>query len=75
MAKVREFGVGFENLHTREFVAHARRAEELGFGTFWIPEDPFYRGAFTVGICDRVRHVEDQDWSRHRESVFAASRA
>ena len=20
----------------------------LGFGTFWVPEDPFYRGAFTV---------------------------
>ncbi|HYK64177.1 MAG TPA: LLM class flavin-dependent oxidoreductase [Patescibacteria group bacterium] len=48
MPKVREFGVGFENLHTREFAAHARRAEDLGFGTFWIPEDPFYRGAFTV---------------------------
>ena len=49
MAKVREFGVGFENLHTREFVAHARRAEELGFGTVWVPEDPFYRGAFALG--------------------------
>ncbi|HEY6298795.1 MAG TPA: LLM class flavin-dependent oxidoreductase [Candidatus Binatus sp.] len=48
MAKVREFAVGFESPHTREFVAHAKRAEELGFGTFWIPEDPFYRGAFTV---------------------------
>ena len=48
MAKVREFGVGFENLHPREFAAHARRAEELGFGTFWVPEDPFYRGAFTL---------------------------
>jgi 5,10-methylenetetrahydromethanopterin reductase len=48
MAKVREFGVGFENLHTRDFVAHARRAEELGFGTFWVPEDPFYRGAFAL---------------------------
>ena len=48
MAKVREFGVGFENLHTREFAAHAKRAEELGFGTFWVPEDPFYRGAFAV---------------------------
>jgi 5,10-methylenetetrahydromethanopterin reductase len=46
--KVREFGVGFENAHTRELAAHAQRAEELGFGTFWIPEDPFYRGAFTV---------------------------
>ena len=49
MAKVREFGVGFENLHPREFVVHARRAEELGFGTFWVPEDPFYRGAFALG--------------------------
>ena len=49
MAKVREFGVGFENLHTREFVAHAHRAEELGFGTVWVPEDPFYRGAFALG--------------------------
>jgi 5,10-methylenetetrahydromethanopterin reductase len=48
MAKVREFGVGFESPHAREFAAHARRAEELGFGTFWVPEDPFYRGAFTV---------------------------
>ena len=25
MAKVREFGVGFENLHPREFVAQAKR--------------------------------------------------
>ena len=49
MAKVREFGVGFESPHAREFVAHAKHAEELGFGTFWIPEDPFYRGAFTLG--------------------------
>jgi 5,10-methylenetetrahydromethanopterin reductase len=49
MAKVREFGVGFESPHAREFVAYAKRAEELGFGTFWVPEDPFYRGAFTLG--------------------------
>jgi 5,10-methylenetetrahydromethanopterin reductase len=49
MAKVREFGVGFETPHAREFVAHAKRAEELGFGTFWVPEDPFYRGAFALG--------------------------
>jgi 5,10-methylenetetrahydromethanopterin reductase len=48
VAKVREFGVGFENLHAREFAAHSRRAEEMGFATFWVPEDPFYRGAFTV---------------------------
>jgi 5,10-methylenetetrahydromethanopterin reductase len=49
MPKVREFGVGFENLHAREFVAQARRAEELGFATVWVPEDPFYRGAFALG--------------------------
>ncbi len=49
MAKVREFGVGFESPHARELVAHAKRAEELGFGTFWVPEDPFYRGAFALG--------------------------
>jgi 5,10-methylenetetrahydromethanopterin reductase len=55
MAKVREFGVGFESLHTREFVAHARRAEELGFGSFWVPEDPFYRGAFTVASAIACR--------------------
>ncbi len=48
MAKVREFGIGFENLNAREFATHARRAEEMGFATFWVPEDPFYRGAFTV---------------------------
>jgi 5,10-methylenetetrahydromethanopterin reductase len=51
MPKVREFGVGFENLHPREFAAHARRAEEMGFATFWVPEDPFYRGAFTVATA------------------------
>jgi 5,10-methylenetetrahydromethanopterin reductase len=51
MPKVREFGVGFENLHTREFVAHAKRAEDLGFATAWIPEDPFYRGAFALAAA------------------------
>jgi 5,10-methylenetetrahydromethanopterin reductase len=48
LAKVREFGVGFESPHARDFVALGKRAEEMGFGTFWVPEDPFYRGAFTV---------------------------
>ena len=46
--KVREFGVGFESPRAREFIALAKRAEETGFGTFWVPEDPFYRGAFTL---------------------------
>lgn len=48
MTKVREFGIGFESPQVREFVTLAKRAEESGFGTLWVPEDPFYRGAFTV---------------------------
>lgn len=48
MAKIKEFAVGFENLNAKEFVACARMAEELGFGTFWVPEDYFFRGAFTL---------------------------
>jgi 5,10-methylenetetrahydromethanopterin reductase len=47
MAKVREFGVGIESLDAPGFVAQARLAEELGFKTFWVPED-LYRGAFTL---------------------------
>src|ERR1700733_8916548 len=48
MAKVREFGMAYESPHAREFVALGKRAEELGFGTFWVPEDPFWRGAFAL---------------------------
>jgi 5,10-methylenetetrahydromethanopterin reductase len=51
MAKVREFGVGFESPHPREYVSHAKRAEDLGFGTLWVPEDPFWRGAFALGTA------------------------
>jgi 5,10-methylenetetrahydromethanopterin reductase len=43
-----EFGIGAESLAVGEFVRHARLAEELGFSSFWVPEDPFWRGAFTV---------------------------
>jgi 5,10-methylenetetrahydromethanopterin reductase len=48
MARVKEFGVGFETVHVRTQLACARRAEELGYGTFWVPEDYFFRGAFTL---------------------------
>lgn len=51
MAKIREFGAGFENLSAHEFIAHAKRAEDEGFGTFWVPEDYFYRGAFTLAAA------------------------
>ncbi len=51
MARVREFGVGFESLSALEFASHSKRAEEMGFGTFWVPEDPFMRGAFTLAAA------------------------
>jgi 5,10-methylenetetrahydromethanopterin reductase len=48
MARVAEFGVGFETVAARDQIAAARLAEEMGFGTFWVPEDYFFRGAFTL---------------------------
>jgi 5,10-methylenetetrahydromethanopterin reductase len=48
MGKVKEFGFGVEHPDAQGFVACARLAEDLGFGTFWIPEDYFFRGAFTL---------------------------
>jgi 5,10-methylenetetrahydromethanopterin reductase len=48
MGKVKEFGICFENLDAKRFIASARLAEELGFGTFWVPEDYFCRGAFAI---------------------------
>jgi 5,10-methylenetetrahydromethanopterin reductase len=48
MAKVKEFGVCFQNLDARGFISSARLAETLGFSTFWVPEDYFYRGAFSL---------------------------
>lgn len=47
-AEAREFGLGFERLEARRQIACAKRAEALGFGTFWVPEDYFFRGAFTI---------------------------
>ena len=47
MKKAKEFGVGIESAHTRRYTELARLAQELGYGTCWIPED-FYRGAFTL---------------------------
>jgi 5,10-methylenetetrahydromethanopterin reductase len=48
MTKVKEFGVCFENLDAKGFIASAQLAQDLGFGSFWIPEDYFYRGAFSL---------------------------
>ena len=43
-----EFAVGFENADARRQVEYARMAEELGFSACWVPEDYFFRGAFTI---------------------------
>ncbi len=48
MPKVGEFGVAFESASAREFIAAAKLAEDLGFGTFWVPEDPVFPGAFAT---------------------------
>src|ERR1051326_7960979 len=48
MPKVKQFGLGFETVDARRQIACARRGEELGFGTFWVPEDYFFRGAFAL---------------------------
>jgi 5,10-methylenetetrahydromethanopterin reductase len=48
MNRAIKFGVGFESPSAREQIAYARMAEELGFGACWVPEDYFYRGAFTI---------------------------
>jgi 5,10-methylenetetrahydromethanopterin reductase len=48
MGRVKEFAVCFQNLSARAFVETAQLAEALGFGTFWVPEDYFYRGAFSL---------------------------
>ncbi len=48
MARVKEFGIGFERADARRQMACARLAEELGYGTYWVPEDYFFRGAFAL---------------------------
>lgn len=48
MSKVKDFGIGFETIDSLRQIEYIRRAEELGFGTAWVPEDYFYRGAFSV---------------------------
>jgi 5,10-methylenetetrahydromethanopterin reductase len=48
MGKVREFGIGLEHPNARGFITYARLAEELGYNTFWVPEDPYFRGGFAL---------------------------
>jgi len=48
MGNVEELGASFQNLTARQLMATAGRTEELGFGTFWVPEDYIHRGAFSL---------------------------
>jgi 5,10-methylenetetrahydromethanopterin reductase len=48
MPRVKDFGVGFETIDSLRQMEYFRRAEEMGFGTAWVPEDYFYRGAFSL---------------------------
>ncbi|MGA6971673.1 MAG: LLM class flavin-dependent oxidoreductase [Candidatus Binatus sp.] len=48
MTRVKDFGVGFETIDSLRQIDYVRRAEEMGFGTAWVPEDYFYRGAFSL---------------------------
>jgi 5,10-methylenetetrahydromethanopterin reductase len=53
--RVREFGVALELSSAAEIVRCARLAEDAGFGSFWVPEDPFFRGAFSVATAAACR--------------------
>ncbi|HET9529406.1 MAG TPA: LLM class flavin-dependent oxidoreductase [Blastocatellia bacterium] len=48
MGRVKEFGIGLEHPHAKGFIGYARMAEELGYKSFWVPEDPFFRGGFSL---------------------------
>jgi len=48
MSGTLRFGIGFENADARRQIEYARLAEELGFAASWVPEDYFFRGAFTI---------------------------
>lgn len=51
MARVKEFGVALETSSAAEIVRCARLAEAAGFGSFWVLEDPFFRGAFSLAAA------------------------
>jgi 5,10-methylenetetrahydromethanopterin reductase len=59
VAGVKQFGVGFETVDARRQMVCARLAEDLGYGTYWVPEDYFFRGAFALAsaIACSTRHM------------------
>lgn len=47
MPKLKEIGLMVENVNARDYVSQAQAAEHLGFGSFWVPEDYAFPGAFS----------------------------
>ncbi|MDC0003463.1 LLM class flavin-dependent oxidoreductase [Porticoccaceae bacterium] len=48
MSKIKEFGFSSKSRETgREIKKLGKLADDLGYGTYWVSEDPFYRGPFT----------------------------
>lgn len=52
MIKAKEFGLIYETPRADESVARAKLAEVLGFGSYWVPEDYAFPGAFS--ICSAI---------------------
>jgi 5,10-methylenetetrahydromethanopterin reductase len=49
MSKVKQFGLlTLSEKNGREMIRHAKLAEDLGYGTYWVGEDPYTRGPFTT---------------------------
>ena len=51
MLRVKEFGVAVETASAAEITRCARLADGAGFGSFWVLEDPFFRGAFSLAAA------------------------
>jgi 5,10-methylenetetrahydromethanopterin reductase len=60
MTKATEFGLLFESARAGESVAHAKLAEELGFASYWVPEDYAFPGAFSIcsAIAGQTRQIK-----------------
>ncbi len=55
MARVKEFGIALEMADAQTVMRCARLAEDAGFGSFWVTEDPFFRGAFALASAVACR--------------------
>jgi 5,10-methylenetetrahydromethanopterin reductase len=60
MTKAKEFGLLFETPRAGESVARAKLAEELGFASYWVPEDYAFPGAFSIcpAIATQTRRIK-----------------